>query len=122
MVLIDLLNGKRDRDKLLKKILQEGNLLACCSVNVTEVYSGMLPKEEQRTQLLLDHLEYFPVTRKIAKQAGLLKRDWAKRGKTLSVSDVTIAAVALEHKLILMTDNVKHYPMSELKLYKMPKK
>lgn len=51
------------------------------------------------------------------KRAGLLKRDHSKKGQTLSLSDTTIAAVAMEYNLTLITDNVKHYPMAQLKLY-----
>jgi len=31
-----------------------------------------------------------------------------------------IAAIALHHRLILLTDNVKHFPMKDLVLYPMP--
>jgi predicted nucleic acid-binding protein len=40
-VIIDALNGKRERDQLFKELLQPGHLLACCSINVTEVYAGL---------------------------------------------------------------------------------
>ena len=40
---------------------------------------------------------------------------------SLATSDVTIAAVAIHHQLILITDNLKHYPMKELTLYPLPK-
>jgi hypothetical protein len=33
---------------------------------------------------------------------------------------LTIAAVAIHNQLILVTDNVKHYPMKELSLYPLP--
>ena len=56
----------------------------------------------------------------MAKRAGLLKRDYSKKGLTLSLPDTTIAAVALEYNLILITDNVKHYLMPQLKLYPLP--
>jgi len=39
---------------------------------------------------------------------------------TLSTTDVTIAAVALAHHLILLTDNVKDFPMKEIVLYPLP--
>ena len=33
------------------------------------------------------------------------------------MSDATIAAVALTHKLVLLTDNRKHFPKPELQFY-----
>ena len=119
-VIIDVLNGKRNRDVLLKSLLEQGNLLACCSINVTEIYAGMLPKEEAQTERFLQSLEYYEVTWEAAQMAGLLKRDYARKGITLSVTDVMIAAVAITYELTLMTDNTKHYPMPKLKLYAMP--
>jgi len=76
----------------------------------------MRPHEQARTEELLRSLDYYEVTWDIAKLAGLLKRDWARKGVTLSVPDVTVAAVALAHNLTLITDNVKHYPMPDLSL------
>ena len=51
----------------------------------------------------------------IAKHAGRLKFEWSRKGVTLSTPDTTIAAVALAHQLILITDNRKHYPMPDLR-------
>ena len=58
-VLIDLLNGKRGRDALLLRLLSEGHLLACCSINVTEVYAGMRPGEQAKTDSFMDSLQYW---------------------------------------------------------------
>lgn len=116
-VIIDVLNGKRDRDALLKGLLSQGDMLACCAINVSEVYAGMRPKEESKTEALLQNLDYYEINWEVAKHAGLLKRDYSKKGQTLSLTDTTIAAVALEYNLTLITDNVKHYPMPQLKLY-----
>lgn len=116
-VIIDLLNAKRGRDTLLLHLLSEGHLLGCCAINITEVYAGMRPHEEAKTDSLIGSLQYFAVTQAIAKHAGRLKYEWAHRGVTLSTADTTIAAVALTHTLILLTDNRKHYPMPELRLF-----
>ena len=59
-VIIDAINGKRDRGQFLKGLLEQGHLLACCPINVTEVYAGLRPKEEAVTQELLESLAYTP--------------------------------------------------------------
>ncbi len=119
-VIIDVLNAKRGRGTLLRELLVAGHLLGCCAVNVTEVFAGARPHEERRTEEFLGSLEYYEVKKEIAKQAGWLKRDWARRGVTLSTSDVTIAAVALANDLTLITDNRKHYPMHGLRVHPLP--
>jgi predicted nucleic acid-binding protein len=118
-VIVDILNGKRGRDALLKQLILEGNLLACSSIQVTEVYAGLRPHEEPATEALLRSFDYFEVTWEIARSAGVLKRDYARRGITLALTDATIAAVALTHHLTLLTDNIKHYPMKDLVHYEL---
>jgi predicted nucleic acid-binding protein len=119
-LLIDSLNGRRGRTLLLSKYIQQGILLAVCPVNVTELYMGIREGEEARTEQLLSSLEFYPVTWEIARLAGDLFRQWRKKGQTLGFADVTIAAVALTHKLVLVTDNQKHFPMPELQLLALP--
>ena len=119
-VIIDALNGKRGRRDLLLGLVKQGHLLACCSINVTEVYAGMRQKEEAATEEFLRSLEYYHVTWHVARLAGLLKRDYGRKGTTVTVADATIAAVALVHELTLMTDNVKDFPMKELVLHPLP--
>jgi predicted nucleic acid-binding protein len=119
-VMIDALNNKRRRGELLTGLAEQGHLLACCSVNVTEVYAGMREEEQASTAELLDSLQFYPVTFPIARLAGFLKRDYSRKGITLAIGDVTVAAVALYHHLTLITDNAKHYPMKEVSLYPLP--
>ncbi len=119
-VILDVLNGRRGRDALLKQLVHEGHLLGCSSIQVTEVYSGLRPHEESTTAELLRSLEYYEVTWEIARLAGVLKRDYSRRGITLALADATIAAIALTHRLTLITDNVRHYPMRDLQRYTLP--
>lgn len=119
-VIFDHLNERGGRTEYLDQLLEQGHLLACCSVNITEVYAGLRPGEEEKTAAFIDSLEFFAVTPEIAQKAGLLRRDWRQKGQTLSYTDVTIAAVALAHGLPLLTDNWKHFPMEELELLPLP--
>lgn len=116
-VIIDALNGKRGRRELLLGLVRQGHLLACCPINVTEIYAGIRPKEETATEEFLRSLEYYPLTWPVARLAGLLKRDHGRKGATIAIADATIAAVALIHELTLMTDNVRDFPMKDLILY-----
>jgi len=119
-VIIDALNGKRGRRDLLLGLVKQGYLLACCPINVTEVYAGMRPNEEAATEEFLRSLDYYHLTWPVARLAGLLKRDYGRKGSTITVADATIAAVALIHELTLITDNLKDFPMKELRVYPLP--
>lgn len=120
-VIIDALNDKRGRRDLLLSLVKKGHLLACCPINVTEVYAGMRAKEEEATETFLTSLEYYHLAWPVARLAGLLKRDHSRKGQTLTLADATIAAVALIHDLTLMTDNVKDFPIKDLSLYPFPR-
>jgi predicted nucleic acid-binding protein len=119
-VIIDAINEKRNRRQFLRGLVEQGNVLACSPINVTEIYAGMRPKEEVRTTTFLTSLDFYPITFSVARVAGELKRDFGKKGITLSVSDSLIAAVAIEYQLALLTDNTKDFPMKNLKLYPLP--
>ena len=79
----------------------------------TEVLAGMRPYEGERTLELLASFASLPVSTSIADRAGRLIYDHACRGIQVSFPDALIAATALEHDLILVTTNVKHFPMLE---------
>jgi predicted nucleic acid-binding protein len=119
-VLIDTLNDRNGRPRLLAQLSRQDILLACCAVNVTEIHMGMRPGEEVKTKKFLRSLEFYPVTREVAQLAGDLFRQWRQKGQTLSLADVTVAAVALSHELVLVTDNRRHFPMPELQLLPLP--
>jgi predicted nucleic acid-binding protein len=119
--LIDVLNDRRGRADLMERMILEQHTLACCPINVAEVYAGLRAAQAQETENLLRQLVYVPIRWEAAKLAGDLRRDWARKGQTLTLTDTTVAAVCLTEKLTLVTDNRKHFPMPELSLYALPK-
>lgn len=50
----------------------------------------------------------------VARLAGELKRNYARKGKTLNLGDVIVAAVAIYNELTLLTDNLKDFSYEEL--------
>ncbi len=116
-ILIGSIRGRADRFALLDEIVSSGGLLACSVITVGELYSGMRGHEKARTERLLKEMIQYEVTLEIARLAGDLKNRWASRGRTLSLLDTLIAATAIVHDLILVTSNVKDFPMPELHLY-----
>lgn len=120
-VIIDALSNKRGRPALLLDLVRSGHVLACCPINVTELYAGMRPGEEAATEVLLASFEHIPITQPAARLAGELKRDYARKGMTLNLGDVIIAAVAIHNDLNLLTDNTRDFPMADLDLYPLPR-
>src|ERR1039457_2286036 len=120
-VIIDALNNKRNRPGLLLDLVRSGHVLACCPINITEVYAGLRPKDEAPTEEFFPSMQQFPIPPAAARLAGELKRDYARKGTTLNLGDVIIAAVAIHNQITLLTDNNKDFPMAGLSLYPLPK-
>jgi predicted nucleic acid-binding protein len=119
-VLIDALRLRRGRRQWLAELVRAGHTLATSALNIAEVYAGMRPEEEARTKAFLDALACREITASVAEMAGKLKRQWAQKGRTLTLADTMIAAVALQQGCPLATDNRKDFPMPQLQLYELP--
>ncbi len=48
-----------------------------------------------------------------------LKQSYSRKGKTLSVPDTIVAAVAIHDRLTPITDNIRDFPMKELSLHRL---
>ncbi len=114
--IIDHLRGDKKVSFYLEKIGLKGDTAGCCCINIAEIYSGMLEKETEKTNRLINSLYYYEVTRDISKTAGRLRRKYSKKGITLATTDVIIGATALIYDLILVTKNIKHYPFPEIEI------
>jgi predicted nucleic acid-binding protein len=115
--LIDALNGKRNRKKLLRELVAQGHSLACCAVTIAELYSGLRPDEVVRAEELVSVLLWTETSFTVARKAGELRYEWARKGKTLAMADTLIAATAMHYKLTLITENRKDFPMPDLNIH-----
>ncbi|MDX2179391.1 MAG: type II toxin-antitoxin system VapC family toxin [Bryobacteraceae bacterium] len=118
-ILIDALRYKRPEEHWIAALGRTATL-ACSVVTLAELYAGIRSNETERTEAILGGMELLPVTPAVAIRAGLLKKDWGRRGVTLALPDVLIAATAIAEDMTLVTANRRHFPMPELKLYPIP--
>jgi predicted nucleic acid-binding protein len=80
----------------------------------------MRPEETQKTEALLSVLDCYDLTGALARRAGSLKQQWARKGRTLALADTIVAAIALDRGCTLMTDNLKDFPMDEVDKFDLP--
>ena len=113
-VIIWYLRGRESVHAWVQEISRDG-VPRCSALSVTEVVSGMRPKEESATREFLQALRVIDVDRGIAWHAGELIRSRGREEVTLDFVDATIAATCLRHRLALATYNLRHYPISELR-------
>jgi predicted nucleic acid-binding protein len=119
-VLIDALRARRNRREWLAELVRAGHSLETSALNVAEVYTGMRPEEENATKEFLGALRAHPITASAAENAGRLKNQWSRKGRTLTLADTIVAATAIEQACELVTDNRKDFPMPGLRLYELP--
>ena len=119
-VLIDVLRKRRQRREFLAEAVRAGHILVTTALNIGELYSGLLPNEESAAKALLENIESFDITSDVARLAGSLRNAWSKKGRTLTLADMVVAAAAIEHGCDLATDNRKDFPMTEVRLYPLP--
>jgi predicted nucleic acid-binding protein len=89
---------------------------------VAELFAGLATQAEvsKARADLLDTIVYVATSESAAELAGSLQHQYKKKGITLSLTDVMIAAVAMSEGHTLVTDNVRHFPMPELSLMTAP--
>jgi len=116
-IIVDALRKRNERHVLVDRLLDQGQPLASCPITLTEIYAGMRPHEEKPTRTFMQSLLFLAITEDIAEQAGRLKAQYRKRGRTLSFQDASIAAVCIAYGCTLVTENVKDFPMPELQLH-----
>ncbi len=114
-VIVDALRKRNDRPLLVDQLLDQGQPLASCPITLTEIYAGMRPNEEKPTRAFMKSLRFLAITEVIAEQAGRLKANYAKRGRTSR----TRTRVSPQSASPMPPRHGKHpgFPMSEIQLY-----
>ena len=111
--LIGLLRGAQTYWAYFEQLLEQiGPLISV--ITRAEIYAGCHPSEEAETEKLLSFLRSVPVDMDIAEMAGRFVYEYGRRGITLHLEDAMIGATAVSEQLILVTQNVSHFPMLSL--------
>jgi hypothetical protein len=114
-IAIDHFHGHRQTFEYFTQTLADGEILAMSVVSLTEILAGMRPGEQERTEKLFDLFVILEVDEAIARKAGeYLNQHRSTKG--MELADALIAATAFVASAEVVTRNVKHYPMGDVKL------
>src|SRR5258708_19738673 len=120
-VLVGYLKGRQETVSLLQQLLPEG--LAISAITFGEIaegiYYGSDPKQHELAfRRLLRGLQVLSVNRQVAGRFAKLRGKLRKQGQLIPDADLLIASTALQHKLVLVTRNRKHFDrIPDLPLY-----
>jgi predicted nucleic acid-binding protein len=115
-VLIAHMRGDEAMTSLLLDLLTDRHSLGTSCVNVAEVERGIRPKERKAADALLTRLRFLETTREAATRAGRYQTEFDRRGVTIHTADALVAGTARAHGAILLTDNVRDFPMRDIKV------
>ena len=120
-VLIAHLRGDEAVTGLLFGLLADRHTLGTSCVNVAEVEHGIRPKERKAADALLTRLRFLETTREAATRAGRYQAEFERRGVTVHTADALVAGTARAHGAILLTDNVRDFPMRNINVEAPPR-
>jgi predicted nucleic acid-binding protein len=109
-VLIDVLRGDERAITLLTGLADRDELWGVV-VTRSELLSGMRSRERRPTYALLDSLRWREVDLELADRAGELARRYRRSHPGVELPDFLIAAGVELLGGMLLTLNVKHFPM-----------
>lgn len=113
-VLIELLRGREPAIKLVKELEDDGASLSTTSVNVFELYYGVLKSKKAEQNLkavkkLFERFMIFGFTEEAAKIASGVLAELEAKGRTIDLRDLFIGTTALANGYTILTENVEHF-------------
>jgi len=114
-IIIDHLRGIISLDNLTDNSL--GNTSLISAVSIAEIYSLLYFNEIERAEKLFSTLKAVNIDSVIAKLAGGYRMIFYK-SHNLLLPDALIAASAKISNAILVTKNLKHFPMTDIDIIK----
>jgi predicted nucleic acid-binding protein len=115
-VLIGHLRGDEEITRLLLNLLADHHVLGTSCVNIAEVERGIRPKQRKAATDLLNRLRFVETTREAAVRAGRYQAEFDKSGRTIHTADALIAGTARAWGAVLLTDNVRDFPMRDVRV------
>ncbi len=115
-VLIDFSKRREPIVASVFSLIAAGYDLGLCAITVTEFVTGLSPARRPYWSESIETLSYWDITKAAALHAAKYRYTFARQGRTLTTADALIAAVAWEQNATLLTANLRHFPMSDIRV------
>ncbi len=114
-VLIWISRNKKEPVNFINKLKNRGSIYIS-TITIAEIYKNIYVSEIEVTEDYINQNIVLNLDTEIAKQAGFYWQKYSKNLKDLSIIDCIIAATAMLNDLKLVTYNIKHFPMKDIKV------
>lgn len=111
--LIDLIKGRKDAFKTVKKIRDEGQDLRISTISVFELASGNPSGISEKRKFFLSAFSVIPFNEDAAEVAGIVFSKLRKDGQEIDAQDSMISSCAITCGEPLVTRNAKHFQRIE---------
>ncbi len=119
-VLIGYGRGRREETEWFQRVLNGQDVVGSCAVTISECVGGARPRERAGWREVFDSFTYWDIEPGDAAQSGTYRYDFAREGFQLKLGDTLIAAVARRVGAIVVTDNLRDFPMSDIQVIPLP--
>jgi predicted nucleic acid-binding protein len=120
--LIDFIQDCGNARPRITTMIEQDDEVAVCAITVAEVYSGLNDKRSDIWESWIMALSYWHISYDVAARAGRYRKTASEAGRTLSTTDSLLAALAREKNAMLLTSNIKDYPMKDVRVLSLRKK
>lgn len=116
-IIINYLKGIEPESSYLKKFIISGEI-SFSPVTIAEYVAKAEKKERQLLEDLLTSGQVLSIDEETALVAGEYRKEFSRKTKRTFLPDCLVAATCRIHQLILVTNNIKDYPMKDIKIIK----
>ena len=118
-VIIEILRGNEEVAEEVIGLGKSGRAMLYTPVSKAEIYHGIREGETGKAETLFSGCRSVLITDEIGEKAGRYLRQFHKSHGT-DIADALIAAAACVNNAEFFTLNHKHFPMKDVKIYKIP--
>ena len=114
---IEFFRTKSETSNRLKELIAN-NLVVGTGIVLAELLQGTKTSKEKDIVInIFDTLEDIEITKKLWTESGNLASELRSSGKTIPLSDITLACCAKEHQLYIFTIDTHFKDIPHIKLY-----
>lgn len=110
-IAMDHLRGEASASDLLRRLVEEDEILAASEVVRFELVAGVRADELEALEQFFLAVSWVAIDEDVARAAGALAREHRRAHGGIDDGDYLIAATALLLDAELLTTNVRHFPM-----------